>query len=420
MRFLRMSRLEPEKVFNPRGEYDPSMYISRPTHERQFKNALRNDMCILVHGQSGTGKTWLTRRVLIEEGYYFKPVNLASAAISKSIHSSFKNIMARERWQIRTKYTETKRANVKIPIADGGLSHTSEYTHDVDYFLEFLKFMQHRAREKDKKRYIVFENFESIVNNEELLKELTNLIILIDDDEVLKYNTKIIIVAATSDVQKYFKTVANINTVDNRIMELPEIRTLTTNQSFELVERGFNNLDIRFNDISIKEHYKKNIAWITGGVPQRLHEFCLELSLLCKDNDWTAKSSFISTATKIWLSTSMNKNYASISKIFSFNELSISRKNQVLYCLGLKEKERFTAGEILQDMCHEFPSTTNGKKINITNILNTLCSTDPVILYKNEDNKEYSFADNKYTLCLRSMLLKKENDFVGIYDLDDL
>lgn len=415
-----MSRLEPEDVFSPRKEYDPEMYVSRPIHERQFKHALRNDLCILVHGQSGTGKTWLTRRVLIEEKYYFKPINLASASSAQSISLCFKNIMARENWQIRTKYTETKKANVKVAVADGGVSHTAEYINEIDYFIEFLKFMKYRAKDKEKKRYIVFENFEAIANNEELLKELTNLIILIDDDEVLKYNTKIIVVAATSDIQSYFKKVSNINTIDNRVMELPEIRTLTTQQSFELVERGFSKLDITFHSPTDNQLYQERIAWITGGVPQRLHEFCLEISLMCKENNWTAKVEYLQEATKTWLTTSLSKNYAAISKIFTYDTKKISRKNQVLFCLGLKEKDQFTSGEIAQDMCDEFPTSTANTKPNVTQIMNNLCKTDPVILFKDEDTKKYWFADNKFILCLRSMLFKQDGDIIGIYDLDEI
>ena len=236
--------------------------------------------------------------------------------------------MAREKWEIRTKYTETKRANLKVPVADGGVSHTAEYDSGIDYFMEFLKFMKHRAKNKKKKRYIVFENFESIINNDDLVRELTNFIIMVDDDEVLKYNTKLIIVAATSDVQKYFKKVSNINTIDNRIMELPEIKTLTTQQSFDLFRRGFNKLDIKFEPEELVTKFEREIAWLTGGIPQRLHEFCLELSLMCMENGWVAEEKFLKEATTTWLSTSLNKNYAAITKIFDYNNKRISRKNR--------------------------------------------------------------------------------------------
>lgn len=62
--------LNPGEVFNPRGEYNSEMYVSRPEYEEEFGNALECDMCLLVHGQSGTGKTWLTRRMLENKHIY--------------------------------------------------------------------------------------------------------------------------------------------------------------------------------------------------------------------------------------------------------------------------------------------------------------------------------------------------------------
>lgn len=414
-----MSTLDVEQVFNSRGEYNERMYIKRPEHERQFKNALKSDMCVIVHGQSGTGKTWLTRRVLMEENYYFKPINLAHASTAKSIYLCFKNVMSRDGWHIRTKFSEMKRANLKIPIADGGFSNTTEYSTEVDFFMEFLKYMQNRARNKDKKRYIVFENFESIIDNEQLIKELTNLITLVDDDEVLKYKTKFIIVGATRDIQKYFSKVTNVNTIENRVTELPEIRSLTTKQSFELVEKGFDLLDIAFEEHTLKETYQKRIAWLTGGIPQRLHEFCYELSIICKENNWQAKGEYIDRAVKYWITTSLNKNYVCISKVMAKEKTKISKKNQMLFCLGLIQKESFDHDEIREEMDHEFPNSKTPMG-TVIKILEELCRENPPILVKNHEMKDYSFADTKYALCLRSMLYKAENEYVAKYDYEDL
>ena len=145
MNFI-FKKLNPSSVFTPRGEFNKSMYVHRTKIENHFKQALTTNMNILVQGNSGIGKTWLTRSVLEENGYYYKCVNLAQASNCNSIYTCFKTIMCKENWQIRSKYTELKKANVKIPVADGGISHTSEYTNEVDYYLEFLKFMQYRAR----------------------------------------------------------------------------------------------------------------------------------------------------------------------------------------------------------------------------------------------------------------------------------
>lgn len=419
--FKRNNEIQPNDVFNPRGQYDKAMYISRPMYEKKFRSALLNDMCILVHGQSGTGKTWLTRNVLEKEGFYYKPINLALASNYKSIYECFRNTMIRENWQIRTKYTETKNTSIGVTgIANGGLSHVDEYTVVIDYFMEFLKFMSYRCKEKDKKRYIVFENFESIIGNETLIKELTNLITLIDDDEVAKYRTKFIIIGATKDIHKYFSDLPNINTIENRIFELPEVSTLTTGQSFELIERGFKKLDIEFQTVDLLEKYKVGITRATGGVPQRLHELCLEISILCKDNSWVACEEFIETAKKEWITTSLNKNYVSMTKILSYDSSADSRRNQVIYCVAQKDKITFRSSEIDDDLKIEFPeSMRKVSLVSSTKQLNELCKTYPPLLEKCKHTNEYSFIDFKYALCLRAMLYK-DCERVLKYDLGEI
>lgn len=419
MRDIRLSKLEPEDVFNPRGEYNEEMYVKRPQYEKIFRNALKSDMCVL-HGHSGTGKTWLSRRVLIEENYYFKPVNLASAANFNSIYTCFRNIMIREGWKIRTNYSETKKANVTSIVANGGLSHTSQYNTEVDYFMEFLKFMSYRARNKNRKRFIVFENFESIMKNENLIKELTNLITLIDDDEVAKYRTTFIIIGATGDIQQYFTSVTNAHTIDNRVIELPEIRTLTTMQISELFNRGFDRLDIRFYDESSRQSYIERISWITGGIPQRLHEYCLELSRICKENGWEAKKNFLDIAQKQWLSTSLNKNYACLNRIISQERFKTTRIKEILFCLGTKEKDRFTSLEICDDIKAEFLGTKEINELEVSTILDELCSINEPILYKDDVTKQYRFSDMKFLLCMRMMLYKDNDGKASLYDFSEL
>ena len=412
-------KLNPSSVFTPRGEFNKSMYVHRTKIENCFKQALMTNMNILVQGNSGIGKTWLTRSVLEENGYYYKCVNLAQASNCNSIYTCFKTIMCKENWQIRSKYTELKKANVKIPVADGGISHTSEYTNEVDYYLEFLKFMQHRAKDKKQNRYIIFENFEQILENPKLIKELTNLITLVDDDEVAKFKTKFIIIGATNDILKYFSNVTNVNTIDNRLYELPTISFLTYNQTSDLVLRGFKALRINFLDETTKNEYLKFIAWVTNGIPQRIHEFCLILTSKCIDNSYLATESLLQDAKEDWIITSLSKNYSSLLKLMNHSGRGIKR-NQILYCLGLKETTNFTAKDILSDLKDEFP-TSNKKTKNISSYLNNFCNCNPPLLSFNKDTKEYSFNDIKNVLCIRSTLYKnKTSEQVEYHKFDDI
>lgn len=57
------SKLKPEEVFTPRSpEVNSEMYIARPDLEKALKNALRSSLHVIIHGESGTGKSWLYKQ----------------------------------------------------------------------------------------------------------------------------------------------------------------------------------------------------------------------------------------------------------------------------------------------------------------------------------------------------------------------
>ncbi|MCA6556445.1 MAG: hypothetical protein IM583_07410, partial [Pseudanabaena sp. M114S2SP2A07QC] len=56
---------KPEEVFTPRAsDINESMYVDRPDLEADLKKGLRSGMHLLIYGESGSGKTWLYKRVL--------------------------------------------------------------------------------------------------------------------------------------------------------------------------------------------------------------------------------------------------------------------------------------------------------------------------------------------------------------------
>ena len=331
------AKVLPNEVFNPRGDYNPQMYVNRPEYEKDFGFALHSDLCILVHGQSGTGKTWLTRRMLEKENIYYKIVNLAIASSEKNIYSCFRKIMARERWEIRSTRSETMEAGINAAFGNGKLETTKMYKNSTDYFMEFLKFMQHKAKNKAPKKYIVFENMEAILDNDELIKQLANLITLIDDEEVMKFKTKFIIIGATKDIHQYFRKVMNVNTIDNRLYELPDVGTLTVPQAKELIERGFEKLEIKFEFKTTQMECVNKYIRVTGGIPQRVHELCLLFAETAIQSELPINISQVNEVIKKWIKTSLNKNYAYISRLLQQEDNESSFKNRVLYCVAQKD-----------------------------------------------------------------------------------
>lgn len=412
-------KTEPKEVFIPRGDFSKykTMYVNRPELEEALLEALETDMNVLVQGTSGIGKTWLTRYVLEENNYYYKIINLASASSSNSIYDCFAKLMSREGWTIRTKYSEYKQASVSIPCAGGEINHTDEYITPVDYYMEFLKFMKHRAHSKGKNRYIIFENFEQILTNKKLIKELTNLIMLVDDDEVSKFNTKFIIIGATNNILDYFSKVSNQDTIDNRLYELPYISTLSYAQSTNLIKRGFDKIGIEFANENEENEYFKYIANKTNGIPQRIHELCLILSRICVKNDYKAEIRLLDEAVAKWIKTSFSNNYTNLQNYMTHGKGK--RKNQILYCLGLKDDNSFSAKEVLNDLKSEFPYS-NIKTKSITKELKEFTNTNPQLLVFNEISKQYYFSDIKNVLCIRASLYKDSEERVECFNFDQI
>lgn len=414
---------QPNEVFNPRSEYNPDMYIARPEYERSFRLALQSDLCILVHGQSGTGKTWLTRRVLTGQNFEYRVVNLATASNAGSINICLKRIMSSQGWEIRTGRTERMSAGANAGVANGKLETEKNFENHVDYFMEFLKFFNYRAKDKNRKRYIVFENMEAILADDNLIKELANLITLVDDDEVLGFKTKFIIIGATKDIHQYFRKVLNVNTIDNRVYELEDIGTLTTTQARQLVRQGFEKLQIPFISDEVKNDCIEEYVRITGGLPQRLHELCLIFSQLCREYDRTVERDLVKEGIARWIRTSLHKNYVFTARLLDNDGKENSFKNKVLYCLTQKDALYFTKEEIDEELAEEFPVAV-GEKSTLaitTRILNELCKCDPPLLCSSEDTfGQYAFVDFKCALCLRAILTKDgeqvyKNDAYDIY-----
>lgn len=402
---------QPNEVFNPRGEYNPDMYIERPEYERSFRLALQSDLCILVHGQSGTGKTWLTRRVLSGQLFEYRVVNLATASNVGSINICLKNIMSSEGWEIRTSKTERMTASANTVIMNGKLETEKKFENHVDYFMEFLKFFKYKANNKNRKRYVVFENMEAILADDNLIKELANLITLVDDDKVLQYKTKFIIIGATKDIHQYFRKVSNVNTIDNRVYELEDIGTLTTTQARQLIRQGFEKLQIEFVSDEIKMNCIEEYVRITGGLPQRLHELCLIFSQLCREKNQPVENTLVKEGIAKWIRTSLHKNYVFTARLLDNDGKENSFKNRVLYCLTQKDALYFTKEEIDAELIEEFPISVAGKSTLAitTRILNELCKCDPPLLCSSEDTfGQYAFVDFKCALCLRAILLKKD------------
>ena len=398
---------KPEQVFTPRAsEVNESMYVNRPALEAALKRGLRSGMHLLIYGESGSGKTWLYKRVLKDLGVEVYIANLANASRLKSINAEFLNLVNREQRPKKTGYSETKKADVSAVVASGSLQHQGQYTlGEMEPFEACLSHL--RDWSGDKQAILVLDNLESIRVDLSLLTELANIITLLDDSRYASYKVSLLIVGVPGDLREYYQATPNLATVANRIREMPEVSRMTFQECKDVIYQGFiTELKYRVDAI---DAVMSHISWVTDRLPQRIHEYCLELAFLGENNDKRIDQSLLDEADKFWLKQSLSANYSVIESMMNERDTKVGRRNQTLYSLGLVESEEFKWSDIEEILRREFPDSTDNLTLNLPQMLSGLALKDNPIIKRSPKGDAYCFFDPKYRMCLRAMLRKSSS-----------
>lgn len=406
---------KPNEVFTPRNPtVNPAMYIERPTLERSLRRALEGTQHILIHGESGCGKSWLYKRVLENEGVVLTAANLGNASRHGSIVTEIENSIAEFSGAVKTGYTETKEAEISAGFAKGGLTHEGAFeTPQIDPLERAFKTLRQKAGTR--KCCLVLDNLESIFGSAALMSELGDIILLLDDSRYARYDVKLLVVGVPEGVREYFSRAENRLTVTNRLYEIPEVGSLESAQIANFIETGFaHELGCRLDEDTAKI-LCEFAFFITGGVPQMLHEYCLELAYLAEDANDVICESMLKSAAARWLQASLSSSYSAVEEMMNDRSTVAGRRNQVLFALGQVKKDNFNYSDIEEIVRTEFPASTEGKTLNISGILSELADRENSLIKRARKANSYSFVDPKYRMCIRVML---ENSSQRVQKLD--
>lgn len=402
------TRLKPEDVFTPRSaEVNLDMYVTRPELERALKNALRGNLHMLIHGESGTGKSWLYKKTFTDLSVSYLVANLANASRLGSITAELKNLVDREGKATKMRYEEEKSAEASAGFATGALSHTGDFEiGQKEPFERALDALRRKAGSNP--AVLVFDNLEAAFTDP-MLKELADLLILCDDERYAKYKVKILIVGVPGGVKEYYYKTPHHSTVANRLYELPEVSRLRNEECDELVRKGFEH-KLKYSVESLPA-LQKHVAWISDRTPQMVHEYCLELAWIGEERR-SVESSSISLADDAWLSKSQYHAYSVIESHMNERDTKAGRRNQTLYALSLCEGEQFKSSEVENLLRKEFPTSTHDTALNLAQILAALSTGDRPIVRRSPKGDAFTFADPRYRMVLRAMLLKTTDERV--------
>jgi SpoVK/Ycf46/Vps4 family AAA+-type ATPase len=412
-------RKEITEVFTPRkADVNESMYVARGDLEAALKQRLLGSQHIVIHGESGCGKSWLYKKVLADEDVFWIPANFANASRFRSISKELDNVTTRANPTSQSEISIAGKGGANLFALSGEVSAQTKYNvKDLDP-LESC-FASARQQAGDKPCYIVFDNLESIFSSKDLMDELGDVITLLDDSNYSRYRVKLIIVGTPSEVREYFEKTTNRRTVANRLVEIPEVGALKKDQAKEFVKKGFSaELKVKFASGLLQE-FQEHIFWVTDGIPQFLHEFCLELANLISEYSWLPQPLHLSTANRKWLKSGLLSNYATIEGLMNERDTKAGRKNQVLYALGRVEQETFRTSQIEEIVRKEFPRSTGGVTLDIAGILSRIAKQAESPIKRTPKGDQYRFTAPKFKLCIRAML-EKRNERVDKVDFSDL
>ncbi|QXE92425.1 ATP-binding protein [Geomonas subterranea] len=399
------------EVFTPRrADVNTSIYIARPNLEKELARSIQGSLHTLIYGNSGTGKSWLYKKVLADLNATYIVANCANATRMGTLTDEIYRSVVPCGTQNLESMEEEISANASMVVANGGLKSKRKYNITTEDPLLTAFQQLRKSGGASAECVLVLDNLETIVNNDVLMDELANIVILCDDSRYSKFRINLLIVGVPSCILDYFSKVKNLPTVANRIQEISEVSSFVGSQVNAFVETGFIHLLGVSIPNTVLEVWKGHIYNVTLGIPQRLHEYCECLAYKLEDNKWTPTVEALKDADLNWLSLGLREAYSTVDGLMNERETEIGRRNQVLYTLGKIQVHYFTARQISDRMKKEFPISTTGVKLGINTILSALASKPNSIIKRCSKGASFEFTDPRYLMTLRAMLNKTKDE----------
>lgn len=384
-------------VFGNKKSYDKSRYIPRKDCQTELIRKLNRYQCLFITGESGCGKTWLTEYVLSENNLKENYINMAEIKYQGGLIKYFENSIPK----INEERKEIKEAAVKIPVAEGILSVESTYKLNNDILWSYIK--------QNKNKVIVFDNFENIINDTELLNELSCLITLVDDKRMIDANVKFIIIGALSDVVRYFQQMPNYKTIASRISTIT-VNGFSENETHDFVIKGFGECGFPTGLGGIA----RLIHTHSDGIPQAVNELCYFIALTHfdgKEKRIEPESDITTQAVLEWIKDRMIGEYSILLKFYEENLKDKNENNMILYSLKEFGTREFSVSQLKSQIDAIFGE--KGDAISLKKIRDYLLilaedsSNSNILVRKNEEGyKQKSF---KTYACLNQAIYLDDN-----------
>lgn len=415
--------LRPEDVFTPRASaVNLKTYISRPDLERALELALRLPKHVVIHGESGAGKTWLYKKILGDLDYYHEVANMGLCSASGSVSDVLKNTICRE---LTSSVDNARTADGGVPgLAKLSAAQTEKNQHFHDAFYAAISAVRLRAREKP--ACLIFDNLEQVTQRPELINELAGFLLLLDDERYANKHVRTMLVGTSAEIRAFISQVKVSGPVANRITEIPEVSRLTDLQAEKFVAHGLFDLlgcEVGYLAEDDLEKSMRQISALIGfhsdRIPLHIQDLCFYVACGAESNNWLITESLILEAIKTWIKTSLVADISRVQHNLNSSVTKIGRRNQVLFCLGKIIQYDFSATDVESAVKKHFPESSKSVALNIPKILADLATSEHPLIRKNPNSSQYRFIDPKYRIIVRWILKKNDEGMITLRDFDN-
>lgn len=382
-------------VFKMREAYEESGYIVRDYYEKELENNLRRSKNIFITGESGCGKTWLYTHVTEKKQIKHKVINLANVKIQGGFYNYFRTQFP----DIEIEEVKGKGLGINSGILAGNIISSRTIRREYDYFRMFI--------EENKDSLIVFDNFEIIVTDNDLLESLSCIITMADDEIMIENNIKFLLVGAVNDILNYFSAMSNYQTIANRI-SCVNIKGFNDAECDSFVTKRFSACGFQIEDQ--EKSLSKNIYKSTDGIPQSVNDLCYYLALAhYEKNEQSIKvdTDTFYVGKKKWIRNYLFVEYTLVRALYLENIENAECLNYVLYAISLLKHDSFTAEKVIFNIDNHV--NYRGSSLSLAKIkryLNQLSddgNNNNILVKKNEN--WYSIKSYKTYICLNSVLV---------------
>jgi hypothetical protein len=410
-----MPKIAPEAVFTPRAaQVNNSMYVQRPKLEQRLMDAFNANKYIVIHGESGNGKTWLYKKVFAENHIHFDVLNLGQAAATGSLENAMKQKLGE--WQRPQKSAQTTSSSAGFKPQGMGVDHslsTVSQFSESNPFMGLLEAVRYRAGNGERAA-IILDNFESIVGDAGMVKQVGGLIVSADDEAFSQYEVQVVIVGVPGNLKETLVKLSNSAPVSNRLTEIPEVARMTNEEARDLIRRGFvEQLGFTFESEMNELKFYDDICSFTDRIAQHLHELCLAISQAAVRNNDVITRQIVNEAVDIWVNDTLSADVGVIEGVMNAIDTKVGRKNQVLYALGRCESEDFKTSDIEAIVREEFE--VGGATLNVSQILSGFAGANHPIIRRAPKQNQWKFVTPKYRMAIRTKLRKLADGRLSLF-----